>query len=46
MGYNRVMHAHLDRPMGNTTKSINDTIEDLLQLEETGLLEDASHALW
>ena len=38
-------HAHLDRPMGNTTKSINDTIEDLLQLEETGLLEDASRAL-
>ena len=38
-------HAHLDRPIGNTTKSFNDTIEDLLQLEETGLLEDASRAL-
>ena len=38
-------HAHLDRPMGNTTKSFNDTLDDLLHLEETSLLENASRAL-
>ena len=38
-------HGHLDRPVGNTTQSFDDTMNDLLQLEETTLLEDASRAV-
>ena len=43
--YKSNAHGHLDRPVGNTTKPFNDTINDLLQLEETSLLEDASRAI-
>ena len=39
------VHGHLDRPVGNTTRSFTDTLTDLLHLEETALLEDASHAV-
>ena len=31
--------------MGATTKSFNETIKDLLHMEEIKLLEDASHAV-
>ena len=40
-----IVHGHLDRPVGNTTKPFNDTLTDLLHLEEIALLEDASHAV-
>ena len=39
------VHGHLDRPVGNATRSFNDTMDDLIQLEETRLLEDASRAI-
>ena len=38
-------HGHLDRPVGNTTMSFNETIYTLFQLEEMSLLEDASRAI-
>ena len=38
-------HGHLDRPVGNTTKSFNDTLNDLLHLEEMTLLENATRAV-
>lgn len=38
-------HSHLDRPVGNATKFFNDTLNDLLHLEEITLLEDASRAV-
>ena len=40
-----IVHGHLDRPVGNTTKPFNDTITDLLHLEEITLLENATHAV-
>ena len=39
------VHDHFDRLMGNTTKSFNDMLKDLLHLKETALFEDASHAV-
>ena len=39
------VHGHLDRPVGNTTRPFNDTVNDLLLLEETSLLGDASRAI-
>ena len=38
-------HRHLDRSVADTTKSFNETIRDLLQIEEITLLEDASRAV-
>ena len=38
-------HRHLDRSVGNTTKSFNDTLNDLLDMKEIRLLEEASHAI-
>ena len=38
-------HGHLDRPIGNTTKSFNDTLNDLLHLEEMTLLVNATRAV-
>ena len=43
--YKSNAHGHLDRPVGNTTKSFNDTIDDLLHLEELTLLENATRAI-
>ena len=43
--YKSNAHGHLDRPVGNTTKSFNDTIDDLLHLEEITLLENATRAI-
>ena len=40
-----IAHVHLDRPATNTTKPFNDVLNDLLKLEETTLLEDASCAV-
>ena len=37
-------HRHLDGSVGNT-KPFNETINDLLQMEEVILLEDVSHAI-
>ena len=38
-------HSHLDGPIDDNTKDFNDALEDLLQLEESTLLENASRAL-
>ena len=38
-------HRHLDRSVGDTTKPFNETISDLLQMEEITLLEGASRAV-
>ena len=38
-------HSHLDRSIGNTARSFKDTLNNLLQVEEITLLEDASHAI-
>ena len=38
-------HCHLDRPVGNNTKSFNETVDDLLHLEEITLLENATLAV-
>ena len=40
-----VSHSHLDRPVSNDSKSIDDAIKDLLGMEEAKLLEDASRAI-
>ena len=39
------VHGHLDRPVGNTTKSFDDTLNTLLRMEEIALLEHASYAI-
>ena len=38
-------HGHLDRPIGNTTRSFNNTLNNLLRIDEITLLEHASHAI-
>ena len=43
--HKRTAHKHLDRSLGETTKPFNETISDLLQMEEITLLEDASRAV-
>ena len=39
------LRTALDRSLGETTKPFNETISDLLQMEEITLLEDASRAV-
>ena len=43
--HKHVGHKHLDRSVGDTTKPLNETVRDLLQMEEIALLEDASRAV-
>lgn len=38
-------HRHLDRAIGSTTKPINETLSNLLKMDEISLLEDASRAV-
>ena len=43
--HKHVSHKHLDRSVGDTTKPLNETVRDLLQMEEITLLGDVSRAV-